>query len=350
LVEYQSALYVEPEYNERKNEEEVVGTIDVNEEENVEEECVEEPDEGELLVVRRDLDVVHVPNDQEQREAIFRSRCTIQGKVCSLIIDGGSCTNAASTTMVEKLQLEDIPHPTPYTIRWLSQGQDIRVDQRVLVSLSIGKNYKDFLWCDIIPMDTCHILLGRPWLFDRSVIHDGRANTYTLIHNQKKIILIPLAPSFRPKEEESHIVSIMKEEEHEHEECKGLVLTSLEESNSDPSYHPILRFPMKRIFHVHSRDTYLDLMVEKPRVRKNQEAKVIKVGCFMLNDKGKVVRIDLGSEKQREQPTFMVKKRKYKSYCVRELIGRKFKKFIKGIYDDFKAFKKKVFVKKASES
>ena len=34
--------------------------------------------------------------------------------------------------------------------------------------------------CDIMPMDVCHLLLGRPWKFDRKVIHDGRRNTYTI--------------------------------------------------------------------------------------------------------------------------------------------------------------------------
>jgi hypothetical protein len=29
-------------------------------------------------------------------------------------------------------------------------------------------------------MDVCHLLLGRPWQYDRNVIHDGRMNTYTL--------------------------------------------------------------------------------------------------------------------------------------------------------------------------
>jgi hypothetical protein len=29
-------------------------------------------------------------------------------------------------------------------------------------------------------MDVCHLLLGRPWQYDRNVIHDGRKNTYTL--------------------------------------------------------------------------------------------------------------------------------------------------------------------------
>ena len=29
-------------------------------------------------------------------------------------------------------------------------------------------------------MDVCHLLLGRPWQYDRNVVHDGRMNTYTL--------------------------------------------------------------------------------------------------------------------------------------------------------------------------
>ena len=40
--------------------------------------------------------------------------------------------------------------------------------------------YKDKVLCDVIPMDVCHVLLGRPWQYDRNVVHDGRMNTYTL--------------------------------------------------------------------------------------------------------------------------------------------------------------------------
>ena len=41
-------------------------------------------------------------------------------------------------------------------------------------------SYQDEVLCDVIPMDICHMLLGRPWQFDSHVVHDGRANTYTL--------------------------------------------------------------------------------------------------------------------------------------------------------------------------
>ena len=79
------------------------------------EEVEEGPDEGEMLVIRRALSGFATQDDMEQREAIFNTRCTIGGNVCSFIIDGGSCTNVVSKTVVEKLKLELTPHPKPYT-------------------------------------------------------------------------------------------------------------------------------------------------------------------------------------------------------------------------------------------
>ena len=42
-----------------------------------------------------------------------------------------------------------------------------------LISFSIGKNYQDELECDVISLDGCHILLGRPWMFGIKVIDNG---------------------------------------------------------------------------------------------------------------------------------------------------------------------------------
>jgi len=68
------------------------------------EEVVEEANEGELLVSRRALSG-YKGGDEEQREKIFHLRCTVQGRVYSFIIDGGSFANVASFSMVEKLIL-----------------------------------------------------------------------------------------------------------------------------------------------------------------------------------------------------------------------------------------------------
>jgi len=44
-------------------------------------------------------------------------------------------------------------------------------------------------------MDAYHILLERPWLFERGVKHDGHLNTYPFTKDGKKITLGYLHPS-----------------------------------------------------------------------------------------------------------------------------------------------------------
>ncbi|XP_022857647.1 uncharacterized protein LOC111378647 [Olea europaea var. sylvestris] len=51
--------------------------------------------------------------------------------------------------------------------------------------------YRDSVWCDVVPMDACHLLLGRPWQFDRDMCHEGCLNAYTITFSGKKIVLLP---------------------------------------------------------------------------------------------------------------------------------------------------------------
>ena len=85
------------------------------------EECsdeeIEAPLSGGVFVTRRILSAQGVEDElQQQRDNLFHTRCLVQGKVCSMIIDGGSCTNVASSVMVERLGLTTIPHPHPYKL------------------------------------------------------------------------------------------------------------------------------------------------------------------------------------------------------------------------------------------
>lgn len=63
-----------------------------------EDEIIKQPNEGELLVIRRSLQSTINPKADKQRKNIFQTYCTINRKVCILIIDAGSCTNVALTT------------------------------------------------------------------------------------------------------------------------------------------------------------------------------------------------------------------------------------------------------------
>nr|KYP74046.1 hypothetical protein KK1_006714 [Cajanus cajan] len=118
------------------------------------------PYEGELLMLRRILNS-QPSGTLSQREKIFHTRCNVSKKACSLIVDSGSWCNCCSTRLVNKLSLITMPHPQPYHLQWLNKDEDIVVSQQVKVKFSIGK-YEDQVLCDIVPIEACHILLGRP--------------------------------------------------------------------------------------------------------------------------------------------------------------------------------------------
>ncbi|GJX67976.1 putative nucleotidyltransferase, ribonuclease H [Tanacetum coccineum] len=148
-------------------------------------------DTGELLVIWRAL---HVESNRDEAwlcNNIFHTRCTSNRKVCDVIIDSGSCENVVSESMVKKLPLTTEKHPHPYKLSWLNKGKSIQVDRRCLVNFFIGEKYRDEVWCDVVPMDACHLLLGRTWQFDRQTVHDGLKNTYAFVMNGVKIVLGP---------------------------------------------------------------------------------------------------------------------------------------------------------------
>jgi len=50
----------------------------------------------------------------------------------------------------------------------------------------------DYAWCWADPH---HLLLERPWWFDRKAIHDGFRNWFTIVKDGKTITLVPISPN-----------------------------------------------------------------------------------------------------------------------------------------------------------
>jgi len=83
--------------------------------------------------------------------------------ICVVIIDGESCENVVSQAMVEKLALVTVDHPHPYNLVWLENSQKVNVYKQCLVQFTIGDIYYGKVLCDVIPIDACLLILGRPW-------------------------------------------------------------------------------------------------------------------------------------------------------------------------------------------
>jgi hypothetical protein len=106
-------------------------------------------------------------------------------------IDNRRCENVSSNYIAEKLKSQSMEHQDPYKLHWLNKENKVKVSQYCIVSFFISKNYKERLWCDVIPIDVCNIHIWRPWQYDRRALYDGYVNTCTFV---KDVIEIKLAP------------------------------------------------------------------------------------------------------------------------------------------------------------
>ncbi|XP_062205196.1 uncharacterized protein LOC133907186 [Phragmites australis] len=165
---------------------------EIEEEGNMEQDICEF-ETGAALVVTQILSVQMSEAENGQRHNLFQTRAKVEDKVCKVIIDGGSCHNLASKEMVEKLGLKLLKHPHPYHVQWLNNSGSIKIAHRVKIPFKIGE-YIDTVECDVAPMTVCHMLLGRPWQYDRSSLHCGRTNQYTIKWKGKELILKPMTP------------------------------------------------------------------------------------------------------------------------------------------------------------
>nr|GEX68990.1 hypothetical protein [Tanacetum cinerariifolium] len=123
-------------------------------------------DVGVNLVVRRSCLTPKADGDDWLKHNIFQSTCTILGKDCTFVCDSGSCDNLIAEEAVQKLRL--------------------KIENRT--------TYKDSVWCDVVAIDACHLLLGRPWEYDRDITHNEKTNTYTFLFGGVKITLMPNKP------------------------------------------------------------------------------------------------------------------------------------------------------------
>lgn len=56
-------------------------------------------------------------------------------------------------------------------------SNEVQVQHKCQVTFTIGEDYKDTVWCDVLPMDNGDILLGQPWMYNKNETHEMRDNT-----------------------------------------------------------------------------------------------------------------------------------------------------------------------------
>ena len=134
----------------------------------------------------------------------------------------------------------------------MKRGPFVQVTETCKVLLSISKHYKDEVICDVIDMDACHILLGRPWQFDVDSTFWGHDNVVLFMWDSYKIAMAPLKQTRSANKQRSKSFLTLTSNEQEivnfarHSNCiypvvvKGLMVVGKEGGMIPVKVHKIL--------------------------------------------------------------------------------------------------------------
>nr|GEU99435.1 hypothetical protein [Tanacetum cinerariifolium] len=98
-----------------------------------------------------------------------------------VVINDGQPQNFVSRDVVQHLKIFIGTITYPYTIRWGNSTSEFLVTEFYKIPFAIGK-YKDGMLFDVYDMDACHIILGKPWVYDLNAIYNIEDNTYKFQH------------------------------------------------------------------------------------------------------------------------------------------------------------------------
>jgi len=108
-----------------------------------------------------------------------------------------------SRALIDHLKLETKPHHHSYSIGWIKKDPSIKVTDLCHVPISIDEFYRDSIACDVVDMDKCHILLGRPWQHNIDATHKGKKNMYMFTWNGKRVGMRPILPTPKSTKEKA---------------------------------------------------------------------------------------------------------------------------------------------------
>ena len=100
--------------------------------------------------------------------------------------------------------------------------------------LNVFPKYNNQVWCDVVTMDACHLLLGRLLQYDRRVTHDEHTNTYSFYFNNHKIVLLSSKDVGKPKYtgDSTNLLSLVRFEEEMRDTSTLYVLIGKEVSEA----------------------------------------------------------------------------------------------------------------------
>ncbi|GJZ91397.1 putative nucleotidyltransferase, ribonuclease H [Tanacetum coccineum] len=123
-------------------------------------------------------------------------------------------TLCSPKALVKAFKLPTKPHPNPYQIGWIKKGPKHKVTESCKVPLAIEKHYNELVTCDVVDMEACHVLLGRPWQHYMDATHQdeireqdfGNLGGFTKgLENKTLVTLVASPKEFQAERKETGV-------------------------------------------------------------------------------------------------------------------------------------------------
>ncbi|KAA8518207.1 hypothetical protein F0562_015681 [Nyssa sinensis] len=150
---------------------------------------VEEADKSLSLMAMPKETSSSSPATIDEKEELFNVRIQIKQEVIGAIVDIGSQKNLISTSLVQKLGLDTIPHPKPYPLGWIQKDMELKIDRQCTFRFAITNQFIDEITCEVVPIDICQVIFRSPYLWERDAIYYRRAQKYEFSKDGKKFIV-----------------------------------------------------------------------------------------------------------------------------------------------------------------
>ena len=124
--------------------------------------------------------IFYSSQDDKKRGELFHIQVITKHTKVDTLFDNGSQVNLVSEEVVNKSVLGSIPHEKPYPLGCVTNDAPLQVTKKCILKFAISDKFKDEVELDVVPMDICGIVLGRPYLYDHKDILYRDKNQYHL--------------------------------------------------------------------------------------------------------------------------------------------------------------------------
>jgi hypothetical protein len=116
----------------------------------------------------------------DSRIKLFHIRVIMKHTKIDTLIDSGFQSNLISEEAVKQLGLNTKIYHKLYSLKWIRNNHKLHITKQCTLKFTISSKFVVEVTCDVVPLNECGMVLGRPYLYDRKAIFYREQNQYQL--------------------------------------------------------------------------------------------------------------------------------------------------------------------------